>query len=335
MAGLIPDDYSALTAVGSGIQGFAKGLMAAEEAGDRRADREMKRLEFEAKMKADQTAREQKNAEDAYKKEKDDQDLRLRGRQAGLIVGPKGQPFDPGSAPRDPEWVETQTGLRQAGAGADPYGTKALNAEATRQGLLKNRAEFAEKERVRNSSPVPGYKKGESYVADPIEERGLREGAIQVDNFNKTLDTLKQKVKGASKVDLLNPYSNVRKSIKKDLRDLQLTYKGKAFAELGVLAGPDLQLLEQIVEDPSTLSNIISGKEGVSDRYSELQANTKSRFDQRAQVMGLVPTGLIGKEPSGGGNGLIKATVRPAQDDLESKSDAELERLYNQKMRGK
>lgn len=71
MAGLIPDDYSALTAVGSGIQGFAKGLMAAEEAGDRRADREMKRLEFEAKMKADQTSQQKKTAEDDFKKSKD------------------------------------------------------------------------------------------------------------------------------------------------------------------------------------------------------------------------------------------------------------------------
>ena len=251
--------------------GFMKGMQDAE-------DRKYKRMEFEAKMKANET-----------ELAKNDFNKRLEARKAGFQV-PEGN-FDPGQLKWDPEWVQMQTGLRQAGAGADPYGNKALAAESARQGLLKSRTEQEEKLRKRNTSPIQGYQKGDDYVADPVEERGLRAGGAQIDKFNKILNSLKSRVQSADKKQLANPYSNAAKAIKNDLRDLQLLYKSKEFAELGVLAGPDLMLLEQVIEDPGTLSNLYSGKSGVLDRYNQLQQKVSGGWGDKVKSYGLIPVG--------------------------------------------
>lgn len=117
MADLIPDDYSGWMAAGGLVKGFSKGLMDAEELADRREDRKFKRMEFEAKMRADQTAKDQKLKQDQYERSWKDKQMRADMRGKGFLVPKEGQDFDPGQAQRDPKWVEEQTGLRQAGAG--------------------------------------------------------------------------------------------------------------------------------------------------------------------------------------------------------------------------
>lgn len=74
MAGLIDDDYSAWNALGGAAKGFAQGLVAAEDRADRKEDRRMKQMEFEAKMRSEQSEREKKSQEEQYKKGKDNFD---------------------------------------------------------------------------------------------------------------------------------------------------------------------------------------------------------------------------------------------------------------------
>lgn len=287
---LIPDRSDGLLALGAGFQGFLKGMQDAE-------DRKMKKLEFDAKMKASETERQNK-----------DFDRNLDLWKAGAAVPPQGEQVDFNTLQYRPDYVETQERLRSASSLADPYGAKAIAAQNAKTGLIKNQMELAEASRKKTTSPVPGYQKGPNYVADDVEERSLRSGAASVQKFNGVLNALRSKVQSASKADLANPWSNVSKAIKNDLRDLQLIYKSKDFAELGVLTGPDLSLLEQVIEDPGSISNLYSGNDGVLSRYSQLQEKVQRGFDARAQAAGLIPAG--GGGLIGGGNQEAKERAR-------------------------
>jgi len=94
MAGLIPEDYSAFSLLGGAAQGFAKGMMDAEDRADRQEDKRMKKLEIEAKMRADQSDRERRDRE-----RKEDIDYRERKLEAergsGFGKAPPGYRFRP------------------------------------------------------------------------------------------------------------------------------------------------------------------------------------------------------------------------------------------------
>jgi hypothetical protein len=285
--GFLDDDTSLglLGGAASFGQGFMKGMNDAE-------DRKFKRMEYEARAKARET-----------EAERHEFNKRLEAKKAGLIVPPMGESFDPGAAQYDPKWVEMQERLRTAGALADPYGAKAAAADNARAMAHQRETEQREKERRRNVPPVQGYQRTDNYVADPTEERQLRGGQAATRNFVNLLDMLKSQVSQTSQGELTNPLSNKRKQIDQTLRDLQLAYKNEDFAKLGVLAGPDMQILEQVIENPGSLSNLVSGKAGVIQRYDDLRNRAAANFDKKAQSYGLVPVG---------GNGLINATVKPS-----------------------
>jgi len=178
---------------------------------------------------------------------------------------------------------------------ADAKKQRSLGSGASGEGLVGNRysdplkqLKLEEEVSARTQSPVTGYNKTNRERLTDVDKRTLKGAASSVQSFNNSLDSLKEKVSGASKMDLLNPYSDVSKAIKQDLRNLQLAYKNEDFAKLGVLAGPDLQLLEQVIEDPGSLSNVLSGKEGVLSRYDQLQNTVNKGFDQRLENYGLL-----------------------------------------------
>lgn len=166
---------------------------------------------------------------------------------------------------------------------ADPYGAKAASAEENKFDLEKKKRDLE----LSKKSPIPGYVKTDETPIDSTSMRQLKEASADVAKFNKNMDGLIKRVQSASKIEIANPLSNTSKAIKNDLRDLQLTYKGKAFAELGVLAGPDLMILDQILEDPGTLSNIASGKEGVLERYKQARDRVNGGFSSKASAYGL------------------------------------------------
>jgi hypothetical protein len=96
-------------------------------------------------------------------------------------------------------------------------------------------------------------------------------------------------IESANPRDLINPYSKTRKEIDNLRRDLQLVYKNEDFAKLGVLAGPDMAILEQIIENPASVSNLISGKEGVAQRLRSVADRAETGFQTKAQSFGLIP----------------------------------------------
>jgi len=293
------EDYSNLAAAGGAFKGFAEGF---EKAQDSKA----KRQEQEARAKAENAKAEREAFEHSLsqRKQKQIMDSAAHGQEPD---------FDPVSGEvtgthYKPEYIDMQ----KEKANADPFGLKGTKAQRDKAELDKTITEQREKVRKRNASVVPGYVKSDDYNADPVDERKIKVGYQDIKNFNGILDSLKTRVEGADPRELANPYSNTAKSIKQDLRDLQLIYKSESFAKLGVLTGPDLSILEDVIENPGSISNLWSGKAGVLSRYEQLKNKVNTGFDGVASSYGLVRSpqpGLIGKP-----KGLVGGAPPPGAD---------------------
>lgn len=295
-------DYGdSLGALGAGFKGFAQGLMDAE-------DRKYKRIEMDAKLAAQREDRERQKAEDEAKAQEADRKKREKlVEYSEKFDVPEGI-TDVSEMPLNPEPSERYLKVIQARAEADPYGAK-------QAGALKARVEAGaalEEQRRKGISPVLGFQKTANYVASPEEEKQIRSANADRLKFNTAMDGLISKVQSANPAELANPYSDVAKAVKNDLRDLQLVYKGEAFAKLGVLTGPDMAILSEIIENPGTVSNLISGKPGVVERYMQAKDRVNNGFSLRAESLGLVPVGQSAPpprdKPTKGliGKGLIK-----------------------------
>jgi hypothetical protein len=294
----IYNDYGA-GAIGSAVQGLLQGLQAGEETKMRKEEfsenKRFREMELNARMKADDESRARQKALDEYTKQKDADERRQKEFQLGAELRTKGfqvpsveegqslYDVSPSQLKYDPEYLALKR--KAESVASDPYGLKETNALLAKERLDKALAESKQ----RKASPVPGYEKTEAYVGDQTEERALRAAKNDLDKFRSTMASLKSKVQNADQMELANPYSNVSKEIKNDLRDLQLTYKGDAFAKLGVLTGPDLAILEDVIENPGSVSNVLAGKEGVIKRYDQALGRVNQAFDSKIQTLGLMP----------------------------------------------
>lgn len=318
------EDLMAAGLLSSGTSAFIKGWGDSE-------DRNMRKMEIEARQRSEDAQRERQQSLDSFAKKDKEFDNRAGLRKAGFKLPTLEQ--DQSIADTDLNSLTVDQDYLKSKAEADPNAAilKALQIKNSGMELQKKTRE----NELAGRSPIPGYQKGPNYVGDEIEERGLRSAAVDFNKFKTTMEGLKAKVKAAGEKDLINPYSPVRKAIENDLKDLQLTYKGDAFAKLGVLSGPDMSILEKIIENPSTFSNLVSGKEGVLERYDQALGRVTTGFNSRIQGMGLEPVQEGGKKKSGGliNQGLVKepgmlaGPTTPAVDDVAAKKARQLELL--------
>lgn len=81
-------------------------------------------------------------------------------------------------------------------------------------------------------------------------------------------------------------------------KDAQLLFKGDAFAALGVLAGPDMDIINAVIpEDPAAFSY------GVKEQYQAVKERVERRLNIKLKSMGLTPiTGL--------GTNMMKSDLR-------------------------
>lgn len=267
--------YEIASAFGRGAQGFIQGMQDAE-------NRKMKQMELEALQKARDDEFERNKLMDA-----------INMRKAGLMKNESGELVDTPQALEDRQFEKQ---LR--------------NAQ-----LANLRMPKGEMGKPVVSSPLLGFSVAPDAELDPTSKRQLRAAQGSLVSFNSALDQLAEQVKGASRIDLANPYSDTRKGIEQNLKDLQLIYKNEDFAKLGVLTGPDLEILEKVIENPGSISNLISGKKGVIDRYQKLRDRTNKNFEEKAASFGLERTSPVevvkydaGKNSGGLLSGILDAT---------------------------
>ncbi len=84
--------------------------------------------------------------------------------------------------------------------------------------------------------------------------------------------------------------------------DLKMTAKSESQYQLGVIAGPDMGLLESVVPDPSTANttalDFVGGSQSM-DRLGVFRGQALRRFENRARSLGYKPKGGGASAPAG------------------------------------
>jgi hypothetical protein len=139
---------------------------------------------------------------------------------------------------------------------------------------------------------LPGYSWNKKTPIYEPEVNKMQKAVADKQSLTGLIDTIKDEVSNASDSELVNPLSEKSKKIKGYLRDAQLLYKGPAFAELGVLAGPDLDILEQVLEAPGLKTVAASGgKQALLARYEEAKKRVENRLSNTLAMRGFQKAG--------------------------------------------
>lgn len=237
-------------------QGFLKGMNDAE-------DRKYKRLEFEAKMKA---------AEREVMDKKRQQEIELF--KSGYDTS--GGTDNISGLKFRPDYVATQTGLRQAGAGADPFGNKTKPTEGEfLSGGFAHRAEQAEG--VLNQLSSQGFEPG----SDRVSFQGMLGGSGLVGRATEGLKD--QDVKSYEQA-------------KNNFISAVLRKESGAAISAEEYASEDKKYFPQRGDSPEVIQQKAQAR---AQAIANLKASSGRAY------------GRIPSVPAGS-NGLIKATIKPA-----------------------
>lgn len=181
--------------------------------------------------------------------------------------------------------------------------SKELDANKT-----KRAPKFLKPGEVRGEADlIPGWQWNKKTPFQQSDLSKMQKAVSDRDTLSNIMSRVAQKVANASEIDLANPASGVRRDIEGDLVDAQLIYKGPGFAELGVLTGPDLSLLEKVLDPPNFANALMrGGKEGALKRYEEAVGRINSRLENQLKYRGFSPNQPLGvlsiqRKPEGPG----------------------------------
>lgn len=141
--------------------------------------------------------------------------------------------------------------------------------------------------------PLRGARGG----ADAVEDRKFRAGELQSQELIADLLDYRKMVQenGPRLMAGDDAAINAMVSLAKQL---QLKYKGENFAQLGVLAGPDVEILEDVISSPTGVPAVLRGKTGITAKLDDLLTRIERGRRLRHQLSGrekeyqpLVPTG--------------------------------------------
>jgi hypothetical protein len=123
---------------------------------------------------------------------------------------------------------------------------------------------------------------------------GENKQIIGVQNTRNAIGEFRSELNNFSRLDSLKPKDRAR--IETKYRNMLM--QAKEAYNLGVLNGPDLAILEQIIYNPTTVKGMVIGKEGIDAQASELDrimANIKTTVQTRG-----APLAQPSRSPSAG-----------------------------------
>lgn len=166
---------------------------------------------------------------------------------------------------------------------------------------------------------VPGIRPPKDPNAGPKVSAEVQRQIGGVASFDKDLSALEEALKDFDprSTDQLNTTKRARlQSLAK-----QAQLSAKEAAALGALSGPDMMLLEGILNDPTSTKGAISGSAGLAAQIAEARAGNARRIDSLKEQYGEKAPGTISVKGKGA------PTAQPAAG---AYSDAEKERRYQE-----
>lgn len=203
-------------------------------------------------------------------------EIRFRDKNTGVITGSIKLNISPADAKRimlDEERLKID---RQK-----------LAYEGQRLGMEGQRLNLANLESQRGAFRVVDTPEGQMYVpvipgmpAIPVQSAGGQpvmgaaskmpeaqaKQVIGAQNTVNAINEFRKSLSGFTTTDAANPAK--RADIQLKYRNMQL--QAKEAYNLGVLNGPDLAIIEQLVQDPTTVTGIFTGKKAIDKQASEL-----------------------------------------------------------------
>ena len=169
-------------------------------------------------------------------------------------------------------------------------GASRLNAEERRAD--RNEALETKKTEKELQLAVPGYERTGEVLPKVEEAQKFRDATAEANNLVKSLTRLKELVKNHGPYEYGGEAGAEMKSL---VRDIQLQSKGPAMYQLGVLAGPDMEILEDITSDPESFSSMFT-REGTRQSQIDTQLEALAqRIGSKAKALGYKEVG--GKAP--------------------------------------
>lgn len=242
-------------------------------------DRILKGLEIASniyKVKEAKTEAEKIKAE--AKKEKET--------SQNIDLASKGLKLQNGKVVEDPESSVFKARLLKTEPKEIDPTVKALR-DITLQGKVKE-LQDKEKELV-----VPGYTKGSEVQPVPAEAQKLRKASATSDLLSKKLGRMRELVSSKGPYEYGGEAGQEMETL---ATEIQLIGKSPELYELGVLAGPDLTLLQKITADPTSLSSLFTrDKTRLKQIDTQLQS-LKDKLETTSKSLGYEKKGEPKKE---------------------------------------
>jgi hypothetical protein len=147
---------------------------------------------------------------------------------------------------------------------------------------------------------VPGYDRSGDVLPKDEEAVKFRKATATADQMKQKLQRMKELVKENGSFEWGGKGGQEMESL---ATEIQLLGKSPELYELGVLAGPDLSLLQRITSDPSGASSLFT-------RDSTRQQQLDSQMSSIDQKLGATAKSL-GYQKAGGGKTIVKTQTNP------------------------
>jgi hypothetical protein len=143
-----------------------------------------------------------------------------------------------------------------------------------------------ERPQLRNepNSSVIGFEKVADVGARPLEVEKFRNSATTFKTLIDKIDRYKNMIDRYGPFE--NSFSNAGAEMQSLARQIQLDAKNQDFFALGVLAGPDLDLLESVIPTSSKMSNILMPASSAKAQIESFKNNLERKLTDKAASLG-------------------------------------------------
>lgn len=222
--------------------------------------------------------------------------------------------YNPDNEPAPPEWgapegmtkrQAIQGGWAKKPAPVRPPAPRPMNeAAAAREERAKAGATYGGKYFKLRGDVPPGS-------LDEVELRKVREASGEVADLAAAADEVKAIYQRTGGV-LTGPDAARMRSL---ITDMQLTAKGPSVYQLGVLAGPDMAILDTMLANPAKLDSVLKNAGDLRDFVAEIDTFKRrvlERTASKADALGFDPIGppYTGVRRPGGSAGAVRKFTR-------------------------
>jgi hypothetical protein len=201
-----------------------------------------------------------------------------------------GKPLPPGATEDDVNrlggFVKSENSLEQS---RNFFGTR-LSEERGKEQRNETKAQ--------QGMEIPGTTRDPNVRVDDAEVRQLRDAKAETESLDAAIGNLESAIKKHG-IEL-NPRSPGYSEISALMSDVKLKMKGPAAYQLGVLAGPDMAILDSLTGDPTSLRGAFRGPDDALLRLKTARQSAKQRLDSKLGSRGYKVQGAK-KEPKWNG----------------------------------